>query len=281
MKFRKLLIASIACAALASISGCGDEEKSAAASLAENAEVVKAGVCPGPYRSMIEKFISPELEKRGYKVEIVEFTDYVQPDAALDSGDIQFNLMQHQSYFDSIVKNQNLSLASVINVPTLGLGLFSDKYQSLEEIPQKAQVAIPADAVNLARALRIASEVGLITLKVKNSEQKASIADIGSNPKELQFIPMEAAQISRSLDSIDLGFVPGNYAYAANLDYSKALGVENVKEEIKNIIAVRAQDRDTLGKTLHDIVHSESFVKELEQDQAFDSFSRPQWWENF
>ena len=279
MKFRKLLITSIVCAVLAS--GCGNDEKSAGASFTSEPEVVKAGVCPGPYRSMIEKFISPELQKRGYKVEIVEFTDYVQTDAALDSGDIQFNLMQHQSYFDSIVKNQNLSLASVINVPTLGLGLFSDKYQSLEEIPQKAQVAIPADAVNLARALRIASEAGLITLKVRNSEQKASIADIGSNPKDLQFIPMEAAQISRSLDSIDLGFVPGNYAYAANLDYSKALGVENVKEEIKNIIAVRAQDRDTLGKTLHDIVYSESFVKELEQDHAFDSFSRPQWWENF
>ncbi len=280
MKFRKFLVASIACIALASISGCSDKEKSTASSL-KDIEVVKAGVCPGPYRSMIEKFISPELEKRGYKVEIVEFTDYVQPDAALDSGDIQFNLMQHQSYFDSIVKNQNLSLASVINVPTLGLGLFSDKYQSLDEIPQKAQVAIPADAVNLARALRIASEAGLITLKVKNSEQKASIADIGDNPKELQFIPMEAAQISRSLDSIDLGFVPGNYAYAANLDYSKALGVENVKEEIKNIIAVRSQDQDTLGKTLHDIVYSENFVKELEQDHAFDSFSRPKWWEKF
>ena len=281
MKFNKLLTASLFCVALVTVAGCDNDEKTIASSNENSAKLLKAGVCPGPYRSVIEKFISPKLEAQGYKVEIVEFTDYVQPDAALDSGDIQFNLMQHQSYFNSIVKNQNLSLASIINVPTLGLGLFSDKYKSLEEIPQNAQVAIPADAVNLGRALRIASEVGLITLKIENSEQKASIADIGSNPKNLQFVPMEAAQISRSLDSIDLGFVPGNYAYAANLDYSKALGIENVKEDIKNIIAVRAQDRDTLGKTLHDIVYSESFVKELESDHAFDSFSRPQWWEKF
>lgn len=281
MKLSYLLKGSLLAFALVSLSACNDNDKTVANNTQNATQVLKAGVCPGPYRSMIEKFIKPKLESQGYKVEVVEFTDYVQPDAALYSGDIQFNLFQHQSYFDNIVKDQNLKLTSIINIPTLGLGLFSDKYKSLEEIPEGAKAAIPADAVNLARALRIASEVGLITLKTVNNEQKASIADIGENPKHIEFIPMEAAQISRSLDSVDLGFVPGNYAYAAKLDYSKALGVENVRENIKNVIAVRTADKDGLGKKLYDIVASETFVKELEADHDFDSFTRPQWWDKF
>ncbi len=239
---------------------------------------LKVGTCPGPYRGMIETFIEPKLKAQGYTLEYVDFIDYVQPDAALDSGNIDVNLMQHQSYLDSIVKNQGLKLTSVINVPTLGLGVFSDKYKSLAELPDGARIGIPVDAVNLARALRIAKENGLITLNAERDEQKASIADIAENPKHLEFIPIEAAQISRSLDSLDAGFVPGNYAIAAKLDYSKALAVEDVRENIKNVVAVRIADKDTIGKLFLDVIKAPEFKQELEANHYYDSFSRPQWW---
>lgn len=198
---------------------CGDDKKSA--SVDENGipSVIKVGVVPGPYRGMIDKHIRPIIEAKGYKIEFVEFTDYVQPDAALDAGDIDVNLMQHQRYLDSIVQNQGLKLTSVINVPTLGLGVFSDQYKSFDELPENSKIGIPTDAVNLSRALGIAKKLGIITLKDEKSEQKASIADIDENKKNYVFVPMEAAQISRSLDSIAAGFIPGNYAYASNLDY--------------------------------------------------------------
>ncbi len=239
---------------------------------------LKVGTCPGPYRGMIETFIEPKLKAQGYTLEYVDFIDYVQPDAALDSGNIDVNLMQHQSYLDAIVKNQGLKLTSVINVPTLGLGVFSDKYKTLDELPEGARIGIPVDAVNLARALRIAKENGLITFNAERDEQKASIADIAENPKHLEFIPIEAAQISRSLDSLDAGFVPGNYAVAAKLDYSKALAVENVRENIKNVVAVRIADKDTIGKLFLDVIKAPEFKKELEANHYYDSFSRPQWW---
>lgn len=239
---------------------------------------IRVGFCPGPYRAMVEKFIAPILDKKGYKIEYVEFTDYVQPDAALDSGDIDANLMQHQIYLDNIVQNQGLKLTGVINVPTLGLGVFSDKYKTLDEIEEGATVGIPTDAVNLARALRIARDNGLITLKADKSDQKASVADIADNPKKLQFVPMEAAQISRSLDSLGLGFVPGNYAIAAKLDYSKALAIEEVVEGIKNVVAVKIADKDTIGALFHDAVASDEFKKALEADSYFDAFTRPAWW---
>ena len=245
---------------------------------AASVKEVRFGFCPGPYSKMVADFIEPELKKQGYKVTYVEFTDYVQPDAALDGGDIDANLMQHQTYFDSIVKTQGYNLSSIINVPTLGLGVFSDKYKTFEEVPDGAKVGIPTDAVNLARALRIARDLGYITLKADKDEQKASIADIDENPKHLEFIPLEAAQISRSLDSIALGFVPGNYAIAANLDYAKALGVEKVSENIKNVVAVNSKDKDTLGKVLFDIVRSKQFIAALEANHYYDSFTRPAWW---
>lgn len=240
--------------------------------------VLKVGTCPGPYRGMIETFIEPKLKAQGYTLEYVDFIDYVQPDAALDSGDIDVNLMQHQSYLDAIVKNQGLKLSAVINVPTLGLGVFSDKYKTIDELPDGARIGIPVDAVNLARALRIAKENGLISLNSERDEQKASVADIAENPKHLEFVPIEAAQISRSLDSLDAGFVPGNYAVAAKLDYSKALAVEDVRENIKNVIAVRTADKDTIGKLFLDVVKAPEFKKELEADHYYDSFSRPSWW---
>ena len=243
-------------------------------------ETIKFGFCPGPYREMVEKFIAPQLERKGYKVEYHDFTDYVTPDSALESKDIDANLMQHQTYLSTIVKDQGLHLASVINVPTLGLGVFSDKYKSLDELPEGARIGIPTDAVNLARALRIASENGLVKLGANDekSEIKASVADIAENPRKLEFIPIEAAQISRSLDSLDAGFVPGNYAVAAKLDYSKALAVEKVRENIKNVVAVRDEDKDDLGALLKGIVTSKEFKEGLEADHYWDSFTRPEWW---
>ncbi|WP_202108053.1 MetQ/NlpA family ABC transporter substrate-binding protein [Succinivibrio dextrinosolvens] len=274
-KLSKFINALAVLSMIFGITACG-EDKTQQKTASSN--VLRVGVVPGPYRGMIDKHIRPILKDKGYEIEFVEFTDYVQPDAALDSGEIELNLMQHKKYIDGMIENQHLKIIDVVNVPTLGLGIFSEKYKKLEELPEGAQIGIPADAINLARSLGIAESLGLIKLKASENENKASIADITDNPKKLVFIPMEAAQISRSLDSIAAGFVPGNYAYAANLDYSKALGVENVSETIKNVIAVRDTQKDSLGKVLHDAVTSEQFVKSIEGDKEFDSFTRPAWW---
>ena len=274
--FSKVTKAALLVAAVFTLASCGDDKKAEQAQAIP--QTIKVGVVPGPYRGMIDKHIRPIIEKQGYKITFVEFTDYVQPDAALDSGDIDVNLMQHQKYLDGIVENQGLKLTSVVNVPTLGLGVFSDKYKTFDEVPEGAQIGIPTDAVNLSRALGIAQSLGIITVKTQSSDQKASIADIVENPKNYQFVPMEAAQISRSLDSIAVGFIPGNYAYANHMDYSKALGVESVSEPIKNVVAVAVKNKDTVGKLFKDAVESKEFVDAIENDHEFDAFTRPSWW---
>lgn len=276
MSLRTLFVSAFCAASVLTLASCGGEDNAPAA--AADSHHLKVGVCPGPYGAMLQQVIAPILEADGYTVEVVEFTDYVQPDLALESGDIDANLMQHQAYLEEIVRNQGLKIESVTSVPTLGMGLFSDKVSDLSAIPEGASAAIPNDAVNLARTLRFCRDLGLISLKEDKDDQKASLSDIESNPYNLNFTAMEAAQIPRTLDSVDLAFVPGNYAYAAKLDYVKALAIEEVAEPIKNVIAVRQGD-----KRLHDLffktVRSAKFKTAIELSEDFSRFPRPQWWQ--
>ncbi len=274
----KSTLACVLCAVL-TLTACGDDEKQSKSAASANLgpTVIKVGVCPGPYGSMVQNVIAPILKEQGYEITVVEFTDYVQPDLALESGSIDANLMQHQSYLEGMVQNQGLKIEAVTSVPTLGMGLFSQSVTDLDSIPRGAKAAIPNDAVNLARTLRFCRDIGLITLKDQKDEQKASLSDIGDNPYEIEFTALEAAQVPRTLDSVDLAFVPGNYAYAAKLDFDKALAVEDVAENIKNVVAVKLGD-----EKLHDLffkaVRSKAFKDAIDNSPEFRSFPRPYWW---
>ena len=261
-----------------SVSACGEDKASQDAQAQAVPHSIKVGVVPGPYREMLDLYLKPVVQKKGHDLEFVEFTDWVQPDSALASGDIDANVFQHQSYLNGIVENQGLKLSSVVNVPTLGIFAFSDKYKSFEEVQDGAIVGIPNDPVNLARALRVARDLKVIGLDPNKDEPKASLADIKDNPKTLKFTVMEAAQLPRSLDSIDLAFVPGNYAYAAKLDFTKALGAEDVKEPIKLVVAVQDSKVDTIGKFLKEAVLDPDFAKGVDQDKVFSQFAKPNWW---
>ena len=261
-----------------SVSACGEDKASQDAQAQAVPHSIKVGVVPGPYREMLDLYLKPVVQKKGHDLEFVEFTDWVQPDSALASGDIDANVFQHQSYLNGIVENQGLKLSSVVNVPTLGIFAFSDKYKSFDEVQDGATVGIPNDPVNLARALRVARDLKVIGLDPNKDEQKASLADIKDNPQHLKFTVMEAAQLPRSLDSIDLAFVPGNYAYAAKLDFTKALGAEDVKEPIKLVVAVQDSKVDTISKFLKEAVLDPDFAKGVDQDKVFSQFAKPNWW---
>lgn len=276
MKFT-VLISSLLAAALLVV-GCGDESKSSAQASAETQKVIKVGVCPGPYGDMVAKVIAPLVSKKGFEIEVITFSDYVQPNLAVDSGDIQANLFQHRAYFDNFIASQKINLKAVINVPTLGMGVFSQSIKSYDQLTPGSKVALPNDPVNLGRALELAQEAGLIELDSPSDDNKVSLANITSNPYGLEFVPMDAAQITRSLDSISLGFVPGNYAFAAKLDFATALSVENVKEPIKNVVAVKAEDQ-AYYDLFYSVIHSQQFKDAISADATYDQFTRPAWWD--
>ncbi|MGN0902675.1 MAG: MetQ/NlpA family ABC transporter substrate-binding protein [Succinivibrio sp.] len=279
MKLTKIITSALVALSLAlTTTACQDGDKDKSADSNAVPKNIKIGVVPGPYREILDKYLKPVIEKKGHELTFVEFTDWVQPDSALDGGDIDANLFQHQAYLNGIVQNQGLKLKSVVNFPTLGIFVFSEKYKTFDEIPEGSKVGIPNDAVNLARALRVARDLKLITLKADKDEQKASIADIDENPKNLDFVAMEAAQLPRSLDSIAAAFVPGNYAYAAKLDFEHALGAEDVLEPIKLVIAVQEHRVDGVGKFLKEAVEDPEFIKGVDSDPVFKNFAKPAWW---
>ena len=188
--------------------------------------------------------------------------------------------MQHTVYLEKFAEDNNLDIKSIIEVPTAGAGVFSEKLKSLDELKDGDKVAIPTDAVNLARSLRLLETLGVIKLKEDVDATKATTADVTENKKNLEFVTLDAAQISRSLDSVAIGVVPGNYAIAAGLDFNSALGVEKLAEGYKNVIAVRGEDVDSeLGKDLKAAVESEEFFNAITEDGSeFKSFDRPDWW---
>ena len=277
---KKLAILALTGVVGLSLTACGSKASNAENSGADgSSKNITVGVCPGPYGDMVKDIFTPLLEEKGYTVEVKEFSDYIQPDQALNNGEIQANLMQHTEYLNKFSKDNNLEISAVKTVPTLGVGMFSNKYTSIDEIPDGAKIGVPNDASNLARALNVLSVNNLIKLKDDVDATKASKLDIAENIKNIELVEVEGAQLARSIESTDASLVPGNYAYASGLDYSKALAIEPLTENYKNVVAVRTSDLEgSLGKDFREIIESSEFKTAIENSK-FKEFSKPEWWQ--
>jgi D-methionine transport system substrate-binding protein len=251
----------------------------AAAASDENQKLLRVGVAPGPYGDIFLKGIAPGLERLGYKVKVVQFQDYVQPDLALENGETELNLFQHQPYLEKFSADHGLHLAPVITIPTAELGLFGGLRKSLKDLKPGDEVTITQDPTNLARGLRFLQAVGLIKLKADIDQTKASLKDIAENPYGLKITPIEAAQVPRSLDSVAIAVVNGNYAISAGLKLSDALVLENLPDNLHITLTVRAADRDKkFVSDLKTIIESREFHDVIaDPKNNFDAFSRPAW----
>lgn len=237
------------------------------------------GVAPGPYGDLIKQAIAPGLEKKGYKVVLKEFSDWVQPNLALNNGATDANLFQHGIYLEKFSADKGLKLSPLIRVPTAGLGFYSNKVKSLDELKKGDVVTLPNDPTNLARTLRFLAKLDLLTFKKDIDPTKASEKDIDQNPRGLAFKPLEAAQLPRTLDTATAAVISGNFAIAAGLDLNKALKLEVLDESIKNLIAVKTADLDKpFVKDIKSVVESDEFIAVVTDPKLpFASFQRPEW----
>ncbi|MFD0884772.1 MetQ/NlpA family ABC transporter substrate-binding protein [Streptosporangium algeriense] len=177
---------------------------------------LKVGVNPVPHGQIL-KFVKDTLAaKAGLNLEIVEFTDYVQPNVQLDEGRLDANYFQHVPYLEEFAKGKGVTLSWVAPVHIEPLGLYSKKIDDVSKLAKGAQVALPNDASNLGRSLKLLADNGVITLK-EGVGVKATERDVAGNPRELQFKPLEAAQLPRSLQDVDAAIINGNYALEAGL----------------------------------------------------------------
>lgn len=275
---KKILFTVILLVLAVALAACGGNDNETKGN-ADNDKSVKLGGTAGPYSDMLKKAIQPALEAKGYEVEIHEFSDYIQPNVALESGDIDANLFQHSIYLENFSKENDMDLTGLITVPTAPMGIYSNTYSSIEDIKDGATITIPNDPVNAARTFLILQDHGLIELNPDAEPLTVSEKDIEKNVKNLVFQPIEAGQLPRSVDSADLAAVPGNFALAAEMDLLDALVLENMPDQYRNVVAVTTANKDSqLAKDLVEIVESPEFEKLI--DAEFEGFGKPEWMKN-
>ncbi len=205
------------------------------------ATVLKVGATPVPHAEILQ-VVQPLLAKQGIEVRIIEFTDYVQPNLALDSGDLDANYFQHIPYLEQFSADHRLALTYSAKVHIEPMAVFSTKIKDLANLKKGAQVAIPNDPTNGGRALLLLESAGLIKLAA-GAGLTATPFDIASNPLGLRIVELEAAQLPRSLEDVDAAVINGNYALEAGLSVLKdALFIENADSPYVNILAVRKGD---------------------------------------
>ncbi|MDR5778323.1 MetQ/NlpA family lipoprotein [Caballeronia sp. LZ065] len=209
-------------------------------------KVIKVGTIGGP-DAQIWQVVQKVAKREGLNVKVIEFNDYVQPNAALDAGDLDANSFQHQPYLDSQVKQRGYKIVSAGLTYISPLGVYSKKLKSLKDLPQGAKVAVPNDPSNENRALLLLQTQGVIKLKAGagTNGNNATALDVASNPKKIKLVELDAAQLPRTLADVDAAAINTNFALAAGLQPTKdAIALEDVHSPYANLIAVRAQDKD-------------------------------------
>ncbi|HLQ83825.1 MAG TPA: MetQ/NlpA family ABC transporter substrate-binding protein [Pseudogracilibacillus sp.] len=274
-KFNILILISLLTLILAAC-GSNDSNTKDATEDDSNKETITFGATTGPYSDMVNKAIKPLLEEKGYDVENIEFSDYVQPNNALDNGDIDANLFQHKIYYEAFAEENNMDLAELIIVPTAPMGLFSNKFNSVEEIEDGSTLTIANDPVNLARTLIMLEDEGLISIAEGTDPLTAALSDIETNNKNLIFHEVEAGQLPRTVESEDLSAVPGNFALAADFDLLDAIALEDMPDDYRNRVVVNSSDLEKdWAKDIKEVVESPEFEEII--DNEFEGFGKPEW----
>lgn len=234
-------------------------------------KTITVGASPAPHAEILEA-AKDVLKEKGYDLEIVEYTDYVQPNLALDAGDLDANYFQHLPYLEQFCQERGTKLVSAAAIHYEPFGIYAGKADSLEAVADGAKVAVPNDATNEARALLLLESQGLIKLK-EGAGLKATKNDIVENPKNLDVYELEAAQIPRSLSDVDIAVINGNYAIDAGLSVADALAVEDSESigatTYGNVIAVQeGHENDDAIKALVEALESDTVKKFIEDTYA-------------
>ena len=216
---------------------------------AQPAELVtiRVGASITPHAEILNA-VKDDLAAQGYNLEVVEFTDYILPNTALEEGDLDANYFQHGPYLDEFNAENGTHLVAVAAIHYEPFGIYAGKTSSLEELADGASIAIPNDGTNEARALLLLEAQGLIKLK-EGVTLTATKLDIAENPKNLDIQEIEAAQLPRSLQDVDMAVINGNYAIQAGLQVSDALAVEDkdslAAETYANVLVVKEGNEET------------------------------------
>ena len=262
-------LAAMTLAASLLLTGCGGgsdqpaqkaDDKSAAKEV-----TLKIGATPVPHAELLEE-IKPDLKEKGITLEVIEFNDYVQPNIALNDKELDANFFQHEPYLNDFTKeHKDVKLKNAGGIHIEPMGIYSKKIKDLKELADGATVSIPNDPTNGGRALLLLQKAGLLKLKDGVNEM-ATVQDIADNPKNLVIQEVEAAQLPRTLEDVDISIINTNFAMNADLNPMKdALFIEDKTSPYVNIIAVRDGDENREDiKTLLNTLKTDKVKKFIE-----------------
>ena len=267
MKLRNLFLTAVAAVTLAA---CGNQtSKQETAKETKPAEHVKVAVV-GSAAHEIWDFVAEKAKKENIDLEVVEMNDYVLPNTALEEGSVQLNAFQHRAYLAQWNKDKGSDIKEIGTTFIVPLYYFSTKYKSLKDLPENAKVLVPKEVAIQGRALVALETEGLITLK-EGVGTKASLADITSNPRNLEIIEAESAQAPRLLQDVDAASINGSMAQDAGLkveDYifTDADHLDTIPKDRFNIIAANAKDADNpTYKKIVELFQADDVAKKMNE----------------
>lgn len=265
-KFIKLFGLLIAVTLIATSCGGGTTKKEEAPTDgAQTNDVLKIGATAIPHAELLDH-IKPTMKEKGIDLEVTIFSDYVTPNTALTEGSIDANFFQHKPYMDNMKAEKNLDLEHVANIHIEPMGIYSQKIKSLDELTDGATVSIPNDPTNGGRALMLLEKSGLIKLK-DSTNLNSTPNDVVENAKNLNITAMDAAQLPRTLQDVDISVINSNYALEGGLNPVKdSIFTEPKDSPYANIIATRAGlVYDLRIKTLVETLQSDDVKKFIEE----------------
>ncbi|MBB3257236.1 D-methionine transport system substrate-binding protein [Paraburkholderia bannensis] len=208
------------------------------------AHVLRVGFVPGPYADEFREGVEPQLKRKGYTVQYVNFSTGLEANQAVWHGEIAADVMQHSVYLKAYNARNGTDLIGVVQVPTPPMGLYSTRHHSLAEVKPGATVAVPNDPVNLERALKILQEVGWIRIRENPNPVDVSEHDVIANPAGIRIVPLDTAQAPRALEDVDFAAIQGNFAISSGHRLTEALALEHMQSPYVNQVVVKAANRN-------------------------------------
>lgn len=248
---KKSLIALLVVLSLGLLAGCGGGDQGASGTNEPAADqgdkVISIGATPTPSEEVLVA-MKDAFAEEGYELDIHSFSDFVQPNKGLISGELDANYFQHLPYMENFNEENGSELISVGEVHFIPMALFPGQTESVEALKDGAKIAVPNDTTNEARALLLLQEQGIITLK-EDVGIMATKNDIVDNLKNVEIVELEAAQVPRALADVDLAVINGNYALLAEMPLSDALAVEAedslAAQTYAVVLTVRPEDAES------------------------------------
>lgn len=251
---------------------------SLSAAAAGQDKVLKLGFNPGPYKEQFEKGVAPYLQQRGYTIEYRDFSDGIQVNNAVNTGEIDANIMQHPVYLTSVNERLGIDNVGIVQVPTPPMGLYSNKHNNVNPPAPGAVISVPNQPSNEYRAALLLQDLGWIKIAPGVDPATFSQKNVSDNPYKIQFKEMDNAQQVRALPDVDYGAIQGNFAVSSGMKLASALRLENPTQGFINVVTVAGKNKDApFAKDIISGYHSAGFKHYILGDSQYAGYLLPDY----